>query len=366
MRFLSEKININIVRLYSSEVSSFNLSIPGDQKKFNINLINLFKTLFHIRGYSTRSFQFFGDKLLLGRTAAFQPWFVTGFIDAEGCFHVSITKNNKLNVGWKVQLFFEITLSKKDIIILVNIKSYLGIGKIYKKGSTSVKYIVTSEMELELLIKFFDSYPLITHKLADYTLLKRIFNLMQHDLHLTMRGLRKIVALKAKMNRGLSNVLTFTFTNVQPIAWPLVKSQSSLDPNWVAGFASGEGCFAVIIQASSKYEIGYRVQLKFTITQHIKDEQLLKSFIIYLYCGRLEKVKSRPNIVEFIVTKLDDISQKIIPFLKKHPILGVKALDFADWCKVAEMMKEKKHLTKEGLEQIWKIKARMNTGRKFY
>ena len=110
-------------------------------------------------------------------------------------------------------------------------------------------------MELELLIKFFDSYPLITHKLADYTLWKRIFNLMQHDLHLTMRGLRKIVALKAKMNRGLSNVLTFTFTNVQPIAWPLVKSQSSLDPNWVAGFASGEGCFAVIIQASSKYKI---------------------------------------------------------------------------------------------------------------
>ena len=54
-----------------------------------------------------------------------------------------------------MQLFFEITLSKKDIIILVNIKSYLGIGKIYKKGSTSAMYIVTSEMELELLINFF-------------------------------------------------------------------------------------------------------------------------------------------------------------------------------------------------------------------
>ena len=56
----------------------------------------------------------------------------------------------------------------------------------------------------------------------------------------------------------------------------------------------------------------------------------MKSFIIYLDCGPLEKVKSRPNIVEFIVTKFDDISQKIIPFLKKHPIFGVKALDFAD------------------------------------
>lgn len=98
-------------------------------------------------------------------------------------------------------MFFEIILSKKDIIILVNIKIYLGIGKIYKKGSTSVIYIVTSKMELELLIKFFDSYPLITDKLADYTILKRIFNLMQHYLHLTMGGgFGKIVALKASMN----------------------------------------------------------------------------------------------------------------------------------------------------------------------
>ena len=42
----------------------------------------------------------------------------------------------------------------------------------------------------------------------------------------------------------------------------------------------------------------------------------------------------------------------------------MKGLDFADWCEVAEMMKDKKHLTAEGLDKIKKIKARMNTGRK--
>ena len=64
----------------------------------------------------------------------------------------------------------------------------------------------------------------------------------------------------------------------------------------------------VILQASSTHKIGYIVRLKFTITEYSRDEQLLKSFIIYLDCGCLDKVKSRPNIVEFIVTKLDDIS----------------------------------------------------------
>ena len=32
----------------------------------------------------------------------------------------------------------------------------------------------------------------------------------------------------------------------------------------------------------------------------------------------------------------------------------MKAQDFNDWCKVAEMMKEKQHLTEDGLEKIKK------------
>jgi hypothetical protein len=35
-------------------------------------------------------------------------------------------------------------------------------------------------------------------------------------------------------------------------------------------------------------------------------------------------------------------------FFKKYPILGVKAQDFEDWPKVAEMIKSKEHLTNEG------------------
>ena len=71
------------------------------------------------------------------------------------------------------------------------------------------------------------------------------------------------------------------------------------------------------------------------------------------------------NAFDYRVTRLSSIENKIIPLFKKYPIRGVKGQDFADLCIVAEMMKEKKHLTAEGLEQIKKIKAGMNTGRKF-
>lgn len=55
-----------------------------------------------------------------------------------------------------------------------------------------------------------------------------------------------------------------------------------------------------------------------------------------------------------------DMRDKIILFFVKYPILGSKAQDFYDFCKVADLMKDKKHLTPKGLDQICKIKEGMN------
>ena len=66
----------------------------------------------------------------------------------------------------------------------------------------------------------------------------------------------------------------------------------------------------------------------------------------------------------FSVTKFSDISEKIIPFFEKHPLSGVKYLDYLDYSKVADIMRAKGHLITEGLNQITKIKNKMNRGRK--
>jgi hypothetical protein len=79
----------------------------------------------------------------------------------------------------------------------------------------------------------------------------------------------------------------------------------------------------------------------------------------YFNCGRVYRSK---EAFTFQVTKFSDLNKKIIPFFVKYPIKGIKARDFED-CKVAELMQNKVHLTKEGLELICKIKAGMNTGR---
>ena len=88
----------------------------------------------------------------------------------------------------------------------------------------------------------------------------------------------------------------------------------------------------------------------------------MRSLVKYFHGGNIYE---KGEAFDFRVTKLNDIQNKIIPFFKEYPILGVKALDFADWCQAAELMQNKAHFTNEGLDKIRKIKAEMNKGRNF-
>lgn len=142
---------------------------------------------------------------------------------------------------------------------------------------------------------------------------------------------------------------------------PNVEDKKIREPNWLVGFTAAEGSFEVQITKSQTQSTGYQVQLVFDLTKHMRDEQLMRRLIEYLCCGNIYKKRES---LYFIVTKFADIENKIIPLFKKYPIEGIKLKDFQDFCKVAKLMKSKKHLTIDGLEQIRKIKAGMNTGRK--
>lgn len=284
------------------------------------------------------------------------PWFICGFTDGEGCFSVSIIENKEFKTGKRVLPSFQITLHKKDKPLLEQIQSYLGVGKIYKQGSELIQFRVQSLKDLKVVIDYFEKFPLITEKWADCFLFKKILNLMLEKEHRTLEGLYRIIAIKASINRGLTDKLKFTFSNVTRVVRPSVINIKISYPNWLAGFTSAEGSFMVQVKTSGQ------VQLVFRLGQHSRDEQLMESLIYYLHCGSLYKQK---EAVIFEVKKLSDINEKIIPFFKKYPILGVKSKNFESWCEVADIMKHKKHLTPEGLDQIRKIKAEMNRGRKW-
>ena len=116
----------------------------------------------------------------------------------------------------------------------------------------------------------------------------------------------------------------------------------------------------VKVRPSKTITLGIQVALVFQLVQHVRDEQLLRSLAKLLKCG---KVYKRRDDFVLEVSKFSDIDQIIIPFFQTYKIEGVKHLDFLDFVKVAELLKNKAHLTREGLDQIRQIKAGMNRGR---
>lgn len=219
------------------------------------------------------------------------------------------------------------------------------------------------------VIPHFDKYPLKTKKHSDYLLFKEAVMIMQRGEHLTIEGIQKIVNIRASLNKGLTTVLKTAFPNSIPFSILPVPLNTKLHPQWIAGFTSGDfclklkskgGCLKISIRESKLYKAGSPVAILFILTQHIRDELLLKSFIDFFDCGH---TYSYLNYIEFKCQSFKDNYEKILPFFKKYPILGVKAQDFEDWKKVVEMVKSKEHLTNEGFEQIRKITARRNKGR---
>lgn len=289
------------------------------------------------------------------------PWFITGFVDAEGCFSIGVLKSSKSKSGWRIQPCFQMALHKKDLALLERIQLFFGVGAIYNHGSDSVQLRVGSLGDLKVLISHFEKYPLLSQKSGDFQLFKRVVEMMISKEHLTPRGLQEIVNIRASINNGLSDSLKVAFPNTIPVIRPLVIDPKIPDPNWVSGFAAGEGSFSInVLKFNNK--AGVQIQLKFKLTQHTRDEELVKSLINYLDCGNYYPFAGR-ELGNFYVAGLSDILNKIIPFFDKYPIMGVKALDYADFRWAAELMKNKDHLTPTGLDEILKIKEGMNRGR---
>ncbi len=132
-----------------------------------------------------------------------------------------------------------------------------------------------------------------------------------------------------------------------------------LNPHYISGFVDGEGCFSISFNKNG--ERLPEVRLIFEIELREDDEPILREIKEVLGCGNIYRLeyeryaKWQPH-VKLKVSNFSDISQKVIPFFQKYPLKAKKRRDFEKFCQVAELIKTKRHLTADGIEQIRKIK----------
>lgn len=112
------------------------------------------------------------------------------------------------------------------------IRAYFSeVGNINNSGKDSIEYRVASLKDLiQVVLPHLEKYPLITQKRADYLLFKQALELINAFEHLNRKGLQKIVAIRASINRGLIGDLKDSFSDVLPIKRPLVVDKEIKDP----------------------------------------------------------------------------------------------------------------------------------------
>lgn len=294
------------------------------------------------------------------------PYWVTGFADAESSFSLKVSKKSTSKLGWHVIPEFIIELHNRDSYLLREIHTFFGVGNINEyENLNKIVYSVQSFRDLaNVIIPHFDQYPLITQKKADYLLFKQAIELLSLNMQSDIGKLYEIIGLKAAMNSGLSDKLKHEFLNVISAKRPVVNFTKIPNPNWLAGFVDGEGCFYVNTKTAKGYLTGYQIIMSFSIAQHVRDELLLSKLIDYLGCGKIEKASTRPDGITFVTYKFSDIRDKIIPFFLNYPLRGIKSKDYRDFCEIAKLMENKSHLTLEGTKKIKSLKSGMNRGRR--
>lgn len=136
------------------------------------------------------------------------PHYIVGFVDGEGCFSITINRNNHRLP--EVRLIFEIELREDDEPILREIQQVLGCGNIYRleyaryaKWRPHVKLKVSNFVDIsQKIIPFFKMYPLQAKKRDSFEKFCLAAELIKAKAHLTHEGIEQIKALRHRDSRS--------------------------------------------------------------------------------------------------------------------------------------------------------------------
>lgn len=244
----------------------------------------------------------------------FLEWFI-GFTEGDGSFIVS---NNKV--------YFDITQNIKDIQVLYYIKKELGFGKVLiineKHRNVGVFY-VSSKENFTRLIAIFNGNLSTNYKKEQFRVWLDTYN----------------------KQYGASEKITFKDKLIKP----------SLFSGWISGFCDAEGCFYGMGKNCLTSRLKKAPYLTFQIAQ--KDIYIIKTLRDIFLCleGKtdLKNIKYDKSWDGWVFHCSSFTKLKIIRnYFGRYVLKTKKSLAFNKWCKIHDMVLDKKHLTLEGLNKI--------------
>lgn len=161
-----------------------------------------------------RSVRTISRKGFFGRDLNF---FLSGFVEGEGSFNVSLRRKIDYKVNWQVVMSFNV--SQKDPSVLKILKDQLGCGIIkVRKNDNLYSFDVTNPKDLiEKVIPFFQKYPVLSEsKKRNFAIFCKIASLMEKGEHRNLSGLKSILELREKLNLGAGRTRKYSINDVFP------------------------------------------------------------------------------------------------------------------------------------------------------
>lgn len=165
---------------------------------------------------------------------------IVGFVDGEGCFHVSINKHKDMKLGYQVLPEFVVVQHERDIQVLEALKTYFKCGYIKVNHGDRLCYVVRDVTALlTIILPFFEKHKLKTKKRIDFEKFRTIVRMLGDKEHLNEQGLATIKKLVTAMRKyyiiNKKKVMYDEITNemkdkVQPFSQINGDSSPSVEP----------------------------------------------------------------------------------------------------------------------------------------
>ncbi|MBI2410565.1 MAG: LAGLIDADG family homing endonuclease [Candidatus Kerfeldbacteria bacterium] len=147
---------------------------------------------------------------------------------------------------------------------------------------------------------------------------------------------------------------------MQPTIEEWLKTIPPEKGHYFAGFTDGEGSFNVSIRKRPDHQIGWQTELCFNVSQ--KEEYILAQFKKLLGCGRLQSRKD--GVYYYVVVNPRSITERVIPFFERFTFCSQKKQrNFMIFKQIAQLVTNKRHLERDGLQQIMELREKLNEGK---
>ena len=261
------------------------------------------------------------------------PYFLTGFVQADGCFHVNIQPSKKALHKIRLLPTFYLTQlnspNKQISPVLRMSKEVLGTGHYVtsKRNNYSSLRINTLKHLIHFVLPHFESFPLLSTKKKDYLLFKEIVLSMSKQLHRDRDLFESLLEKSLSMNnfgkyrkRYKDNLPSYDMRDKSKNDPGVVE----MHPQFVSGFFQGDGSFGFSFRTrrNRQNKTIPKLQPFFTLGGEISSLDLLEEMQRFFKCGTIYPVS--PNYLRWMVSDRRLLIENVLPHFDHFPLIGIK------------------------------------------